>query len=216
MSQVARLVCIKRLLLASHVACLLGDEPLVCEGSARAHHMLAPLVASKARSPMLIKALASVHVALGTLINLVQNSCVGQETNRLAGARVAATVTYHAGLMAWHEEESGAAAYLARLQVEILKAYDPRFTVPGRDPATELLAEAAALQESLLAHPQAAEYAAAVPGGVLAERLKDENDLPAKVLPLLAGPRPMDAWGGALAKEEAVSHPRCVRLAWRV
>lgn len=31
-------------------------------------------------------------------------------------------------------------------QVELLKAYDPRFTVPGREPAKELLPEAAALQ----------------------------------------------------------------------
>jgi hypothetical protein len=134
--QVARLVCVKRLLLASHVACLLGDEPLVSEGGVRAHHMLGPLVACKARSPMLLKALASVHVSLGTLANLVQNSCVGQETNRLAGARVAAALTYHAVAMATKELEGGAAAYLARLQVELLKVC---VTWPLPDLATHML-----------------------------------------------------------------------------
>lgn len=46
--------------------------------------------------------------------------------------------------------------------------------------------------------------------GVLAERMRDEADLPARVLPLLAGANPMDAWAVALGKEEALAHPRSV------
>lgn len=63
----------------------------------------------------------------------------------------------------------------------------------------------------MLSHPRAAEFAAACPGGVLAARLKDGEDLAARVLPLLAGARPLDAWAGALAREEAQGHSRCVR-----
>lgn len=72
--QVARLKSTKRLLLAAHVAGLLGDEMLVAEGAVRAYSLLGPLLATKAKSPMLHQGLASVHVALQGLSNLVQVS----------------------------------------------------------------------------------------------------------------------------------------------
>lgn len=63
------------------------------------------------------------------------------------------------------------------MQVELLKAYDPRFSISGRPASGSLTPEAAALQDGLLCHP-------ALPGldaSVLAERRKDPNDLAAKV-----------------------------------
>ena len=41
-------------------------------------------------------------------------------------------------------------------------------------------------------------------------RQADENDLVARVLPMLASDNPLDAWHDHLAKEDVVEHPRCV------
>jgi hypothetical protein len=56
----------------------------------------------------------------------VQTSQEGQEELRLTSARVSAAVTYTAVGMATVVREEGSAKFLARLDVELLKAYDPR------------------------------------------------------------------------------------------
>lgn len=112
----------KRLLLAGHVACVLGDEMLVAEGAARAYNMLTPLLATKAKPPLILKALGNVHASLGTLTNLVQNSCVGQEVGRVAAARVVAAASYHALGLAGQEGEGGAVALIFRLQVRLSRS----------------------------------------------------------------------------------------------
>lgn len=52
---------------------------------------------------------------------------MGQEDSRRAAARAGAATTYQGVAMATAEGEGGAAALLARTQLEILKAYDPRW-----------------------------------------------------------------------------------------
>ena len=47
-------------------------------------------------------------------------------------------------------------------QMELLRAYDPRFNIPGRPASETLLPEASALQDSLLAHPRLADFGAEV------------------------------------------------------
>ena len=46
--------------------------------------------------------------------------------------------------------------------MELLRAYDPRFNIPGRPASETLLPEASALQDSLLAHPRLADFGAEV------------------------------------------------------
>ncbi len=58
--------------------------------------------------------------------NLIQDSQVGQERQRLAATRVACATTYYAVLLASKAGEGKAASALASLQLELLKAYDPR------------------------------------------------------------------------------------------
>lgn len=62
--QVARLKSTKRLLLAMQVAAALHDEMMVNEGAIRVYHLLGPLLALKHKTPLLHKALASVHLGL--------------------------------------------------------------------------------------------------------------------------------------------------------
>ena len=46
------------------VAVVLHDEMLIQEGAVRVYHMLGPLLVLKAKSPMIHKALAKVHICL--------------------------------------------------------------------------------------------------------------------------------------------------------
>ena len=47
-------------------------------------------------------------------------------------------------------------------QMELLRAYDPRFNIPGRAPCEALQHEASAMQDGLLAHPRLADFGAEV------------------------------------------------------
>ena len=69
--------------MALQLSSLLHDDMLVEEGALRAYHMLAPLLDLKSRSPMLHKALASVHMALQVRCRV---GCGGAGPNR--GGRV--------------------------------------------------------------------------------------------------------------------------------
>ena len=91
-------------------------------------------------------------------------------------------------------------------QVELLRAYDPRFTIPGRPANASLHPEASALQDSLLSNPRLPEFSS----DALAERQQDERDLAAALLPHLAGQTPLDAWAATLGREEALDDPRWV------
>ncbi|PNH01366.1 hypothetical protein TSOC_012750, partial [Tetrabaena socialis] len=205
--QVARLKAARLLVLGMEVAALLPDEPLMQEGALRTYHLLAPLLALRApRSPLLHKALAACHAVLSSLTNLVQDSLHRQEAQRALASRVAAAVSYQLLRLSDEAGEAGAAAHFGRLQVELLKAYDPRFTIAGRPapaPTDELQPEASELHDVLLQHPRLGEWA---PEPLL-ERQKDAADLPARVLPMLAGGAPMEAWGAALGFETAAEHP---------
>ena len=46
--------------------------------------------------------------------------------------------------------------------MELLRAYDPRFNIPGRAPSKALQHEASAMQDGLLAHPKLADFGAEV------------------------------------------------------
>ncbi len=66
------------------------------EGALRAYHLLAPLLALRPpRNAYLHQALAGIHVVLGGLANLVQESLHRQEHTRALAARAGAAVTYH-------------------------------------------------------------------------------------------------------------------------
>ncbi|KAF5826443.1 hypothetical protein DUNSADRAFT_3069 [Dunaliella salina] len=136
-------------------------------------------------------------------------SQTGQEALRLTAARVSSAVAYYAIMMATAAREEGSVKFFARLDVELMKAYDPRFSVPGRPPVSELLMEGAALQELLLCHERAPEIAEE--GGVIGERMKDEDDVVAGALPFLAQPNPLEVWNH-LGRVDVVDHPRWVEL----
>lgn len=51
---------------------------LVEEGAVRCYHVLGPLLALKVKSPLLHKALAAAHMALGDVANMAQDSLTGQ------------------------------------------------------------------------------------------------------------------------------------------
>lgn len=63
---------------------------------------------------------------LQDVTNLIQDSITGQEAQRLASARAASAIVYHATAIATREGEEGAAAVFAKLQLELLKAFDPK------------------------------------------------------------------------------------------
>ncbi|KAG2453644.1 hypothetical protein HYH02_001857 [Chlamydomonas schloesseri] len=214
--QVARLKSARLLVLGMEVAALLPDEPLMQEGALRTYGLLAPLLALRApRSHLLHKALAACHAVLASLTNLVQDSLYRQEHQRSLAARVAAAVTYQLLRLSDEAGEGGAAAHFGKLQLELLKAYDPRFALAGRSPlppGAELQEEASQLHDVLLQHPKLTEWAPEP----LAERLKDGSDLTARVLPVLGTAAPMDAWGQALGFETAAEHPRWVELVVRM
>lgn len=90
--------------------------------------------------------------------------------------------------------------------MELLRAYDPHFTIPGRPANISLHPEASALQDSLLSNRRLPEFGS----DAMAERQRDERDLAAAVLPHLAGQTPLDAWAAALGREEALDNPRWV------
>ncbi|KAG1679322.1 hypothetical protein FOA52_009354, partial [Chlamydomonas sp. UWO 241] len=210
--QVARLKAVQTTLLAMEVAAMLRDEMLVQEGALRAHNMLAPLLALQPVPQHVHKALAKVHLSLQGIANMVQDSLVGQEASRAAAARAAAAASYYLVTLSTEAGEGGSAQYFGRLEMELLRAYDPKFSIPGRPQAEKLQPEAKALQDGLLMHPRLQELGA----GVLAERAKDAGDLAAKVLPLLSGSSPLSAWEAALGKEEATRDPRWVELVVRM
>lgn len=57
--------------------------------------------------------------------NLIQDSQTGQELQRWAACRVACATTYYAVTLAAKGGEDRAAATLAALKLDVLKAYDP-------------------------------------------------------------------------------------------
>lgn len=63
------------------------------------------------------KALASLHLALQGVANLVQTSMVGQEANRRTSARALASATYYLVGLSSREGEATAAAHFGKLQV---------------------------------------------------------------------------------------------------
>lgn len=84
---------------------------------------------------------------------LPQDSLYRQEHQRSLAARVAAAVTYQLLRLSDEAGEVGAAAHFGRLQLELLKAYDPRFALAGRPallPGAELQEEASQLHDVLL------------------------------------------------------------------
>ena len=46
--------------------------------------------------------------------------------------------------------------------MELLRAYDPRFNIPGRPASEALQPEASAMQDGLLAHPKLADFGSEV------------------------------------------------------
>ena len=234
--QLERLKGARTLLLAMEVAACLPDEQLVQEGALRAHNMLAPLLALVRPPPAVHKALAKLHLGLQGVANLVQSSMVGQEANRATSARTAASCVYYLVRLSTEAGEGAAAAYFGKLQMELLKAYDPKYGVPGRLETTTLTSgggdvggggggggaggsfpgeegpgrlqvEAALMQEALLSHPKLPEFVPSTEEGV-APRMKDEGDIVARCLPLISGPQPLEAWTQVLAREEALADPR--------
>ena len=215
--QLARLKSVKTLLIAMEVSATLPDEMLVQEGALRVHNFLAPLLALLQPPPAVHKALAAIHLALQGVANMVQDSMVGQEVNRATSARVAASATYYLVQLSTAAGEGAAAAYFGRLEMELLKAYDPRFGVPGRKgaPITELQVEASLLQDSVLSHPKLADFTPSDSSSGVSQRAKDGGDIAARCLPILSGPTPLVAWSQVLAREEVVSHPRWVEMVSR-
>ena len=88
--------------------------------------------------------------------------------------------------------------------MELLRAYDPRFNIPGRPANESLQPEASSMQDVLLGHPKLAEFGSEA----LLARSKDENDLVARCLPLFKGINPLEAWTQMLGNEEATANPR--------
>lgn len=82
------------------------------------------------------------------------------------------------------------------------------FSIPGRPQSSALQPEADALQDALLSH---ASLQALAPASALEVRLQGAADIPARTLPLIAGPSPLDAWEAVLGREDAVEHPRWAR-----
>ncbi len=70
-------------------------------------------------------ALMCVRVCVQHVTNLIQDSQAGQELQRLAACRVACATTYYAVTLAARGGEEKAAALLAALKLDVLKAYDP-------------------------------------------------------------------------------------------
>ncbi len=82
-----------------------------------------------------------------------QDSLHRQEQQRSLAARVAAAATYQLLRLSDAAGEPQAAAHFGRLQLELLRAYDPRFELPGRPPhgpGAALQDEASALHDALL------------------------------------------------------------------
>ncbi|MEW5312856.1 MAG: hypothetical protein WDW38_004457 [Sanguina aurantia] len=215
--QVVRLRSCRTLLIAMQLSALLPDEMLIEEGALRSYNMLGPLLALPSKSPLLHKALASIAITLQEVTHLAAVSLQGQEHQRSLAARVGSAACY--GLMVGlppgggAAEEKGALTYFGRLELELLKAYDPKFALAGRPELPSLGPEASALQAGLLGHPRVMELSAQV----LALRRADEGDLAAQVLPLLSnGSDPMEAWAKCLAREDLVEHPRWVEMSVRV
>ncbi|KAG2499074.1 hypothetical protein HYH03_003257 [Edaphochlamys debaryana] len=220
--QVARLKAARLLVLGMELAATLPDEPLMQEGALRTYALLSPLLALRSpRSGLLHKALAACHSVLSSLTNLVQDSLHRQEHQRALAARVAAAVTYQLIRLSDQAGEKSASTHFGTLKQELLKAYDPRFAIAGRPPAEPgaasgplagLQPEASRLHDEVLMHPRLLEWQPEA----LQERQKEANDLAAKVLPIIAGPSPMDAWAAALCYEPAAEHPRWMELVVRM
>jgi hypothetical protein len=113
-------------------AAIIQDEVLLLEGCVRVHNALLPLLVLPRQSRLLVKALLSVHAALPSVHNLVQDSFNGQERNRRAAAQALAALTLHAVQLAQREEEAGLEEELGSLKARLFHVYDPLVAVDGR------------------------------------------------------------------------------------
>jgi hypothetical protein len=100
--------------------------------------------------------------------------------------------------------EGATTAYFGKLQMDLLRAYDPRFNIPGRPANESLQPEASNMHDVLLGHQKLVEFGSEA----LSSRTKDENDLVARCLPLFKAANPLEAWAKILGNDKAMEHPR--------
>lgn len=86
-----------------------------------------------------------------------------------------------AAMLYAYESASSQAGFLLCGNSDVICMCPHRYTITGRAPAKELLPDIQALQDGLLAQPEAKQWAAANPDSVLAKRMADPTDLPAQV-----------------------------------
>jgi hypothetical protein len=112
------------------------EEGLIIEAMLRLQCVLAPMLGQAHRSPaMLGPALLAALTSVAQVRNVIQDSFVGQEQNRVSGVRTSAAIFVCATQLLQAASEGQCSSHVAEMRIPLLQAYDPRVKTEGKTAA---------------------------------------------------------------------------------